>query len=111
MNPGGRIHVERSGQTYTGILLPSTTEEHLVIKLERGYNVGIDREAADVSILEASVYEIESKETNELHISPDLVTMDRDMDSIPRRCYGSSDDLFASDFEGLHNVQSRRSLK
>ncbi len=59
MNPGDRVHVERDDRSYNGVLLPSSTDEHLVIKLEGGYNVGIDRETADVDVLETDVYEID----------------------------------------------------
>jgi len=59
MNPGDRIRVERADQTYEGVLLPSTTDDHLVVKLESGYNVGVDRESADVDILETDTYDVE----------------------------------------------------
>ena len=42
----------RSTKTYEGVLLPSTTADHLVVKLDGGYNVGVDRSDADVEILE-----------------------------------------------------------
>ena len=48
MNAGDRVRVERADQTYEGVLLPSTTPNHLVVKLDGGYNVGIDREDAAV---------------------------------------------------------------
>ncbi len=53
------MRVERAGQTYEGVLLPSTTPEHLVVKLQGGYNVGIDRSDADVDVLESDVYDVE----------------------------------------------------
>lgn len=58
MNPGDRVRVDRADRTYEGVLLPSSTDEHLVVKLEGGYNVGIDRDDADVSVLAEDVYEI-----------------------------------------------------
>jgi glutamyl-tRNA(Gln) amidotransferase subunit D len=60
MNPGDRVRVERADQTYEGVLLPSTTDENLVVKLESGYNVGVDRSDADVDVLEADTYDVES---------------------------------------------------
>ncbi len=60
MNEGDRVHVERGEQTFEGVLLPSSTEDHLVLKLESGYNVGVDREAAQVDVLESNVYDVES---------------------------------------------------
>ncbi|WP_121820462.1 Glu-tRNA(Gln) amidotransferase subunit GatD [Halostella salina] len=59
MNAGDRVRVERADQTHEGVLLPSTTADHLVVKLDGGYNVGIDRAAADVEVLEADAHEIE----------------------------------------------------
>jgi glutamyl-tRNA(Gln) amidotransferase subunit D len=60
MNPGDRVRVTRAGTTNEGVLLPSSTSEHLVVKLDGGYNVGIDRDEADVDILERDVHDIES---------------------------------------------------
>ncbi|GCF13037.1 glutamyl-tRNA(Gln) amidotransferase subunit D [Haloarcula mannanilytica] len=60
MNAGDRVRVERAAQTYEGVLLPSSTPEHLVVKLDGGYNVGIDREDASVDVLESDVYDVES---------------------------------------------------
>jgi glutamyl-tRNA(Gln) amidotransferase subunit D len=60
MNEGDRVHVERDGQEFEGVLLPSSTPEQLVVKLESGYNVGIDRADATVDVLESGVYDIES---------------------------------------------------
>ncbi|MFC4550738.1 MULTISPECIES: Glu-tRNA(Gln) amidotransferase subunit GatD [Halorussus] len=78
MNPGDRVRVERADQTYEGVLLPSTTSEHLVVKLDGGYNVGVDREAADVDVLEDDVYDIEEGETSDssaVEFDPDLPTV------------------------------------
>jgi len=60
MNEGDRVRVERADQTVEGILLPSSTPEHLVVKLESGYNVGLAREDSSVEVLEAGVYDVES---------------------------------------------------
>ncbi|RQG98833.1 Glu-tRNA(Gln) amidotransferase subunit GatD [Natrarchaeobius oligotrophus] len=59
MNPGDRVRVDRADRAYEGVMLPSSTDEHLVVKLEGGYNVGVDREEADVAVLEEGVYEID----------------------------------------------------
>ena len=48
MNAGDRVRVERADQTHEGVLMPSTTSEHLVVKLEGGYNVGLVAVDADV---------------------------------------------------------------
>ena len=60
MNEGDRIRVERANQQYEGVLLPSSTPDHLVVKLPSGYNVGVDSEDATVEVLESDVYDVES---------------------------------------------------
>ncbi|WP_254763049.1 Glu-tRNA(Gln) amidotransferase subunit GatD [Natrinema marinum] len=63
MNPGDRVRVDRADRTYEGVLLPSSTDDHLVVKLEGGYNVGVDRDEADVSVLAEDVYEIDGTDS------------------------------------------------
>ncbi|NHN47027.1 Glu-tRNA(Gln) amidotransferase subunit GatD [Halostella sp. JP-L12] len=78
MNAGDRVRVERADQTHEGVLLPSTTQDHLVVKLDGGYNVGIDREGAEVDVLESDVYEIEEgggEESSEVEFDEDLPTI------------------------------------
>ncbi|MFC6903939.1 Glu-tRNA(Gln) amidotransferase subunit GatD [Halalkalicoccus tibetensis] len=65
MNAGDRVRARRADTTYEGVLLPSSNEDHLVLKLDGGYNVGIDREGADVETLETDVYEIGEGSTDE----------------------------------------------
>jgi glutamyl-tRNA(Gln) amidotransferase subunit D len=59
MESGDRIRVDRDGQSHEGVVLPSSTPEQLVVKLDSGYNVGIDRETATVEVLESDVHDIE----------------------------------------------------
>jgi glutamyl-tRNA(Gln) amidotransferase subunit D len=59
MNPGDRVHVERGGVANEGVLMPSTTADHLVVKLPGGYNVGIDRSEATVDVLERDVHDVD----------------------------------------------------
>ena len=78
MNPGDRVRVERADQTYEGVLLPSSTSENLVVKLDGGYNVGIDRADADVDVLESEVYDVEEDETSDssvVEFDPELPTI------------------------------------
>ncbi|WP_436902745.1 Glu-tRNA(Gln) amidotransferase subunit GatD [Halovenus halobia] len=79
MNEGDRVHVERGGEEFEGVLLPSSTPEQLVVKLESGYNVGIDREEATVDVLESGVYDIESAQdedsTSKIEFEDDLPTI------------------------------------
>ena len=58
MNAGDRVRVTRDGLTDEGVLLPSSTTTHLVVKLDSGYNVGVARESADVDVLESDVYTV-----------------------------------------------------
>ena len=60
MNPGDRVRVERADREYEGVLLPSSTADQLVVKLDGGYNVGIDREGAETEVLESDVYQIDA---------------------------------------------------
>ena len=79
MNAGDRVRVERGAQTYDGVLMPSTTAAHLVVKLDGGYNVGIDREDATVEVLESDVYDVEEAQdvggTSEIEFDDDLPTI------------------------------------
>jgi len=65
MNSGDRVRVERGDVTYEGILMPSTTPEQVVVKLDGGYNVGVDRTDGDVELLESDVYEVGEAESGE----------------------------------------------
>ncbi|KAB1198532.1 MULTISPECIES: Glu-tRNA(Gln) amidotransferase subunit GatD [Haloferax] len=80
MNAGDRVRVTRADVTNEGVLMPSSTDEYLVLKLEGGYNVGIDRADADVEVLESDVYDIEevqtdSDGTSEIEFDEDLPTI------------------------------------
>ena len=59
MNPGDRVRLTRDGRTHEGVLLPSTTDDHAVLKLDGGYNVGIERADATVEVVEAAVYDVD----------------------------------------------------
>jgi len=58
--PGDRVRVERAGTTHEGVVLPSSTADHLVVKKDDGYNVGVDREAAGVEVLAADAHEVDA---------------------------------------------------
>lgn len=78
MNAGDRVRTVRAETEYEGVLLPSSTPEHLVLKLDGGYNVGITREDADVEILESDVYTIEGEESgdrSEIEFDEELPTI------------------------------------
>jgi glutamyl-tRNA(Gln) amidotransferase subunit D len=65
MHPGDRVRVERGGTVYEGVLLPSTSPEEFVVKLDGGYNVGVARADADADVLESDVYDVESAQDAE----------------------------------------------
>jgi glutamyl-tRNA(Gln) amidotransferase subunit D len=79
MNPGDRVRVDDGDVTNEGVLLPSTTADHLVVKLPGGYNVGVDREAASVEVLERGVRDVESAQaetgTSTIEFDDDLPTV------------------------------------
>jgi glutamyl-tRNA(Gln) amidotransferase subunit D len=79
MNEGDRVRVERGEQAFEGVLLPSSTTDHLVVKLPSGYNVGVDREAASVDVLESDVYDVESaqdeSDASSIEFDDDLPTI------------------------------------
>ncbi|GAB6880381.1 Glu-tRNA(Gln) amidotransferase subunit GatD [Halorubrum gandharaense] len=85
MQAGDRVRVDDGDVTNEGVLLPSTTSDHLVVKLEGGYNVGIDREDADVEVLESGVRDVGEEgdggdeevagEASEITFDPELPTI------------------------------------
>ncbi|RAW44988.1 Glu-tRNA(Gln) amidotransferase GatDE subunit D [Halorubrum sp. 48-1-W] len=80
MQPGDRVRVDRGDVTNEGVLLPSTTRDHLVVKLDGGYNVGVDRDAADVEVLESGARDVDEAgdatgEASEITFDEDLPTV------------------------------------
>ncbi|MFB6072067.1 MAG: Glu-tRNA(Gln) amidotransferase subunit GatD [Halobacterium sp.] len=76
---GDRVRVERDGTTHEGVLLPSASPDHLVVKLDSGYNVGVDRDAASVEVLESGVVDVEGEsgggEASAVEFDDDLPTI------------------------------------
>ena len=64
MNVGDRVRVERDAVTHEGVLLPSSTDEELVVKLDGGYNVGLDRDRASVEVVEQDVHTVGESDSN-----------------------------------------------
>jgi glutamyl-tRNA(Gln) amidotransferase subunit D len=62
---GDRVRVTRGDRTHEGVLLPSTSPDHLVVKLDSGYNVGVEGEDADVEVLEAGVVDVDADSGDE----------------------------------------------
>jgi glutamyl-tRNA(Gln) amidotransferase subunit D len=79
MNAGDRVRVEHADVVDEGVLMPASDTEHLVVKLEGGYNVGIAREDADVEVLERDVYDIgeddDESDRSEIEFAEDLPTV------------------------------------
>ena len=41
MDPGDRVSIEKDGVGYQGVLMPPRSKDHVVIKLDNGYNIGL----------------------------------------------------------------------
>ncbi|MGV8174353.1 MAG: asparaginase domain-containing protein, partial [Methanothrix sp.] len=54
MDLGDRISIERDGTSYEGVLMPSRREGYVVIKLDNGYNIGIDAGKSRITLLQES---------------------------------------------------------
>ncbi|WP_225335066.1 Glu-tRNA(Gln) amidotransferase subunit GatD [Halomicrobium urmianum] len=65
MNAGDRVRVDRADQTFEGVVLPFSSPETVVVKLDSGYNVGVDRDEASVEVLESNAFEVEETEDAE----------------------------------------------
>ncbi len=51
ISEGERVIVEKSGRKFEGVLMPRTElgdDEHVVIKLDNGYNIGINVSGARI---------------------------------------------------------------
>ena len=44
VNPGDRIEIKTSEESYTGVLMPTESKDSIFIKLDNGYNIGISKE-------------------------------------------------------------------
>ena len=80
MEVGDRVRIEREETTVEGVVLPSTTDTHIVVKRPGGYNVGVERTSADVQVLEEDVHRIgtdreSDEDTSEVAFDPDLPTI------------------------------------
>jgi len=80
MHPGDRVRVERGGVTNEGVVMPSTTADHLVVKLDGGYNLGVDRDKAAVEVVESGVRDMdeastEAREASEITFEDGLPTV------------------------------------
>ncbi len=81
MNPGDRVRVTRGDVENEGVLMPSSTADYLVLKLDGGYNIGIDRADADIEVLESDVYAVEDDaapddhSVSEIEFGDDLPTI------------------------------------
>ena len=52
MDLGDRVRIERNGTAYEGVLMPSRRENHVVIKLDNGYNIGLRTPESQLTLLE-----------------------------------------------------------
>jgi glutamyl-tRNA(Gln) amidotransferase subunit D len=52
MDLGDRVSVEKDGSVYEGVLMPSRRKDHVVIKLDNGYNIGLSVTASEITLSE-----------------------------------------------------------
>lgn len=52
MDLGDRISVEKDGLAYEGVLMPSRRKDHVVIKLDNGYNIGLKVPESNLKLVE-----------------------------------------------------------
>jgi glutamyl-tRNA(Gln) amidotransferase subunit D len=58
---GDRVRVRGPEQDLEGVLMPSSSQDHLVVKLDGGYNVGIEREPSSVEVIDEGVYDVDGE--------------------------------------------------
>ncbi|WP_435063187.1 Glu-tRNA(Gln) amidotransferase subunit GatD [Halobaculum sp. EA56] len=81
-SPGDRVRVERAGVTDEGVLMPSSDADHLVLKLDGGYNVGVDREEAAVEVLERDVHAVGDEGADDDGGAASAVEFDGDLPTV-----------------------------
>lgn len=52
MDLGDRVCIERNGISYEGVLMPSRRRDHVVIKLDNGYNIGLYLPKSKLTLVE-----------------------------------------------------------
>jgi glutamyl-tRNA(Gln) amidotransferase subunit D len=52
MDLGDRVSVEHGGMAYEGVLMPSRRKDHVVIKLDNGYNIGLRVPESELKLVE-----------------------------------------------------------
>ena len=72
---GDRVKVEKEGSVFEGVLLPSSDDEQVVVKLDDGYNVGVARDEATVEVIEEVEETEEAAEEVALGEEEDLPTV------------------------------------
>ncbi len=69
MNPGDHVRVSQNDSSYEGILLPSPSDQYLILKLPGGYNVGISSEGATMELITTESDQFSSPESGPNDIS------------------------------------------
>ena len=52
MELGDRISVKRNGTSFEGVLMPSRREGYMVIKLDNGYNIGLNAAKSELKLVQ-----------------------------------------------------------
>lgn len=72
MDLGDRISVERNGTSYEGVLMPSRREGYAVIKLDNGYNIGVDAAKSRIKLVQKRQESATPHKDRPLHEKVDL---------------------------------------
>ena len=79
MQAGDRVRCVRDDLDVEGVVLPTAATDALIIKLDSGYNVGVDPDAAAVTVLEAGAQLVDADtqvpEASAVATDPDLPTV------------------------------------
>jgi glutamyl-tRNA(Gln) amidotransferase subunit D len=52
MDLGDRVSIEKDGVGYQGVLMPPRSKDHVVIKLDNGYNIGLRKSESKIELIE-----------------------------------------------------------
>lgn len=52
MDPGDRVSIEKDGVQYQGVLMPPRSKDHVVVKLDNGYNIGLRESQSQIKLIE-----------------------------------------------------------
>ncbi|MFP4188655.1 MAG: Glu-tRNA(Gln) amidotransferase subunit GatD, partial [Halobacteriales archaeon] len=74
MSKGDRVRVEKEGNVFEGVMMPSSDDEQVVVKMDDGYNVGVSLDEATVEVVKEIEEETREEDVNLQH-DEDLPTV------------------------------------